>query len=1116
MFLNDYLLLLLVPDMLKRTKIFILIILFGSALKIEAQFYYGMQMEFGKNRIQYQDFNWTYFDYERFRVYSYAGGAEIAKYVSVSVNNQLPILEKRLEYQVEDKINVIVYNNQNDFKQSNIGLNNDESSNIGGTTKIIGDKIFVYFNGSHADLDKQIRAALAELMINQILYAGNAREMVRNSTMLNLPTWYTQGLVQYLSEGWNSYYDNVLYDALKDDKINKFNKLNGKQAINAGHAIWHYIVDMHGESYIPHLLYMTKVNRSPDYAFLFVLGISFDNLIYDFVDAQNRRLYMSKDSARTSPINNNSVLKKYKYTKHYYQLRISNDAQHVAYTTYELGQFKVYVRNLEEKKQKRILKFGPKIERIDDYNYPLINWHPNGKIVMLVYELKDQIVIHTYDIETKEKKIRNLPGFEKVNSFSFSHDGKKLAMSGVKKGKGQSDIFIFTLNNSGLEQITNDIWDDNNPVFVKSSKQIVFESNRVNDTVKGKDDAQFYYKFNKHMDLFMASYPFKSPVLVRVTNTTDTDERMPQAFTNQYITYLSEKNGIYNRYVAEFDSSISFVDTTEHYRYFFNSKLATNYDRNILEQNINFNATHAAEVYFYKGKDYLAVTPLAKPGNYIDQKIKDTWFKMTIKPALLDPYFYNAKRFQPETMSPSINQTPKKQEGIDFDNYELSGETKKQDVVKPQPNTSLKDSTNKPKTNNILNFPIQKNYYTSFYSDYIVTQFDNSYLGTNYQRFSGAGSPVYLNPGLNFLSKVGISDLFEDHRIVGAYRFSGISDLFTIGGMDNEFLLSYEYRKKQIDHQVVLHRQSFVKIDNFYGSPARAHIHDVRYTAKLPISEVLGVKGSVLYRNDQFNYFSLGDVSLPKRPTYDNYAGARVELIYDDTRNVMLNILNGFRGKIWLEYWRLIKKDRHDLITGGFDLRHYQKIHRQITWCNRLAGGNSLGTDRLVFYLGGVDNWFNAKFNNEINIVNPDQYQFQTLATNMRGFSQNIRNGNNFVVFNSELRFPFIKYFVDRPLRSDFLNNLQVIGFADVGAAWYGFNPLSRDNTENVNTYLQGSELSPTIITVINNKDPMVAGFGWGIRSRIYGYFVRLDIGYGVDKLKWQKRLIGLSFATDF
>lgn len=1103
--------------MLQRVKFVILILVLSSAFKLQAQFYYGMQMDFGKNRIQYQNFYWTYFDYERFRVYSYSGGSEIAKYVSVSVNNQLPILEKRLEYQVEDKINVIVYNNQNDFKQSNLGLNNDESSNIGGTTKIIGDKIFVCFNGNHADLDKQIRAALAELMVNQILYEGNAREMIRNSTMLNLPEWYIKGLIQYLSEGWNSYYDNILYDALKNDRINKFNKLTGKQASNAGHAIWHYIVDMHGESYIPNLLYMTRVNRSPDYAFLFVLGISFDNLVFDFVDAQNRRLYMTKDSLRTSPINNNSVLKKYKTTRHYYQLKISPDAKNVTYATYELSQLKVFVKNLDEKKPKRILKYGPKLERLEDYNYPLLSWHPNNKIIAMVYELKDQLVIHTYDIETKEKNIRNLPGFEKVNAFSFSHDGKKIVLSAVKKGKGQSDVFVFTLNNSGVEQITNDIWDDNNPIFIKSSKHIVFESNRVNDTVRIKDDAQFYYKFNKHMDVFMAAYPFKSPVLVRITNTPDTDERMPQAYGNQYIAYLSEKNGIYNRYIAEFDSSISFVDTTEHYRYFFNSKLSSNYDRNILEHNINTQASHVAEIYYYKGKDYLAVTPLPKLQDHTIPKIRDTWFKMTLKPSLLDPYYYNSKKHQADNVAPQSAQTPKKQEGIDFDNYEFNGEQKKQDAVTSGTNTTAnRDSTKKTTGAKPFSFPIQKNYFTSFYSDYIVTQFDNSYLGTNYQRFSGGGTPVYLNPGLNFLSKIGISDLFEDHRIVGAYRFSGIADLFSIGGMDNEFMLSYEYRKKKIDHQVILHRQSFVKIDDFRGSPARAHTHDVRYTAKYPINEVTSLRGSLLYRNDQFNYFSLGDASLPKRPAYDNYVGTRAELVYDNTRNVMVNILNGFRAKVWVEYWRLFKTERHDLITAGFDARHYQKIHRQLTWCNRIAGGNSLGTDRLLFYLGGVDNWFNARFNNEINIVQPEQYQFQTLATNMRGFSQNIRNGNNFVVFNSELRWPFIRYIVDRPLRSDFLNNLQLIGFADVGAAWFGFNPLSKDNTENVNTYLQGSNLSPTIITVINEKDPMVAGFGWGVRSRIYGYFVRLDIGYGVDNFKTQKRVISLSFATDF
>ncbi|MGE0566334.1 MAG: TolB family protein, partial [Bacteroidia bacterium] len=917
-------------------------------------------MDFGKNRIQYQDFNWTYLDYNKFRVYSYAGGGDIAKYVAVSVKNQMPILEKRLEFQLEDKLNVIVYNNQKDFNQSNLGLNSDESSNIGGTTKMIGDKIFVFFNGSHADLDKQIRYALAELMIKQMLYGGNAREMVRNSTLLNLPYWYTQGLAQYLAEGWDSKYDNMLYDALKTNSIDKFNKLSGQKAADAGHAIWHYVVDMHGESYLPNLLYMTKMNRSPDYSFLFVLGISLDNLLYDFIETQNRRLYMSKDSARTSPINNNSVLKKYKANVHYYCLKISPDAKTVAYATSQLNQLKVFVKDIDAKKPKRVLKFGPKIERLADYSYPLMDWHPDKTHLAIVYEKKNQLRLLIYNKETGEKRERNFPGFEIVNSISYDYTGKKLLVSGVKKGKAQSDIFVFTVNNSGLEQITDDIWDDKNPVFVKNSTQIVFESNRTNDTLGLKDEQPYLNKFNRNMDLFMASYPLSNPVLVRVTNTRDIDEKLPQVYSNDYISYVSDKNGIYNRYIAKFDSALAFVDTTEHYRYYFNSRLVGNLDRNILEQDFNQTSTHVAEVFYYKGKDYLAVSPLSKLNEVPTPSIKETWFKMTFKPILIDPYFYGAKTYVNEFITPTVS-TPVKKDGIDFENYQLTGDKNKvanneKEVVKLDTG-AVKKPTNEDKT---FKFPIQQNYFTSFYTDYVVTQFDNSFMGTNYQRFSGGGSPVYLNPGLNFLTKIGVSDLFEDHRIVGAYRFAGISDLFTIGGVDNEFLISYEYRKKLIDHQFVAHRQSFVKIDNFYGFPARAHTHDIRYTAKYPFNEVMSLRGSALLRNDKFAYFSLGDVSLPKKPDYDFYSGLRMEFVYDNTRPVMLNILNGIRGKVWVEYWRRITSDRHDLITSGFDFRHYQKIHRQLTWCNRIAGGNSLGTDRLLFYLGGVDNWFNA------------------------------------------------------------------------------------------------------------------------------------------------------------
>jgi hypothetical protein len=292
--------------------------------------------------------------------------------------------------------------------------------------------------------------------------------------------------------------------------------------------------------------------------------------------------------------------------------------------------------------------------------------------------------------------------------------------------------------------------------------------------------------------------------------------------------------------------------------------------------------------------------------------------------------------------------------------------------------------------------------------------------------------------------------------------------------------------------------------------------HTVKYSVKYPFNVVSAMRFSVLFRNDRSVPLSFGDFSLPKRPVYENLGGLRLEYIFDNTRKVMLNIMNGTRFKVWTEYWRFNDLERRDLFTSGFDFRHYQKVHRQIIWANRFAGGNSMGTDRLIFYMGGIDNWlWTPQFNNNINIVNPQQYGFQTLATNLRGFNQNIRNGNNFLIFNSEFRVPVIRYLLNHPVRSDFLNNFQIIGFGDVGMAWTGPNPLSKENTQNIQTYYyEGTSIQ---VTVINEKNPLVGGMGFGLRSRLLGYFVRLDFGWGIDNWKIQeKKIVALSLTTDF
>jgi hypothetical protein len=1063
--------------------------------KLQAQFYYGSQQEFGKNRVQYQPFNWTYYGFDRYQVYLYEGGQELAQYVAKRTEIELETIERKLDFQFEDKLQVLVYTNQGDFRQSNIGLSSEENGNLGGVTKISGTKFAVYFKGDHHDLNKQIRAGIAEVLINDMMYGGRARDMVKNSTLLVLPDWYKKGLISYLSEDWNIDLDNAIMDGINNDKYYSFNKLSGNEAVQAGHALWNYIADSYGEASIPNVLYMTKVSRSVESSFSFVLGTTTQTIVYEWIDSFAKR-NLNADTSRYLP-KSDPILAKPKDFRNYYQLKISTDGKNVAYVTNELSQYKVYVKSLEEgSKPKRIAKWGPKIERLNDLSYPLLAWNPRGTVLAMINEKKGVIYLNTYNLDEKETFSKPITGIEKINDFGYSPDGKKIVFSGVKKGKGQADIFVYTINAGGLEQITNDVWDDNQPRFVNKGNQILFSSNRISDTIKPKDDARYDYLQSKYSDIFMYNLQTKSKVLLRVTNTPYINELQPSDYDNGYFTYLSEVNGIRNRFLAKLDSVISYVDTTEHYRYTFYPKIISNYKSNVLEQDISLKSKKVAEVFYLNGKQYMYVSTIIDAEKQKTYELQNTQYRNY---TLYSPRFKQAQE-KPVLVKPiSVKDTSK----VNIDDYNFKDETnnitpvnkKESDVVK-------KDSVN-PFQKKEFKLPQQRNYYVNFSVDNIVTQLDNSFLNQTYQRFTGS----YINPGFNGFMKLGMSDLFEDYRIIAGFRLTT--------GLNTEMFLSIDNRKKLLDKQLVLHRQSFYNIENS-SSLLKMNIHDVQYKIKYPFSEVLAVKGTLTYRNDRKVYTALDDNTLERKNDYDNYVGAKAELIFDNTKSLGLNLYRGNRSKIFAEYWKRFDikdlKKRNDLIVFGFDFRNYTKIHRNFIWANRLAGSTSLGTDRLLYYLGGVDNWFAPKYDYNINILYPEKYQFQTIATSMRGFKQNARNGNNFVVYSSELRMPLFNYIMNRPIRSDFINNFQVIGFTDIGMAWYGWNPYSDENTEN-RTYVPGN---PVTVVLIQNKQPLIAGYGFGFRSRLFGYFFRVDLSWGLDNKVKQDRITYLSFTTDF
>ncbi|HEX7415288.1 MAG TPA: hypothetical protein VF411_14690, partial [Bacteroidia bacterium] len=526
-----------------KTYILLPIVLFPTFFY--GQFYYGLQQEFGKSRVQFQPFYWTYYDFDNRQIYFYEGCRDIAKYVAYRSEFHLKDLQKKLDYQTSAKLQILVYSNQGDFRQTNLGLSTDVTANTGGTAKIIGNKLSVYFNGNLASLDRQIRAGIAEALIDDILFGGRAAKSFLNSTLLNVPDWYKKGLIAYLSEGWNTTIDNIVSDGVTFDRYFSLSRVSDKDAAIVGQGLWQHIADAYGESSIANILYMTKVSRNIDNAFMFIVGNDTKGVLYEWIDAAARNA-MKKDTSQKFPTQDPIILKP-KAFRDYYQLKISPDGKEVIYARNEMSQHRIYLQDLTTGKKTRIAKWGPKIDRINDLTYPLLAWHPSGKAFSVIHEKKGIIYLTMYNLEDKSKVDKPIVGIEKVKAFSYSPDGKKIVMSAVKKAKGQSDIFIYQINAGGLEQITNDAWDDETPHFVNKGNLIAFASNRTHDTLKESDNGRYEFDQTRFHNIFLYDCRTKSKILYRVTDTKNIQESEPTDFYDGYFTYLSDQNGIKNR-----------------------------------------------------------------------------------------------------------------------------------------------------------------------------------------------------------------------------------------------------------------------------------------------------------------------------------------------------------------------------------------------------------------------------------------------------------------------------------------------------------------------------------------------------------------------------------------
>ena len=1042
---------------LKRIlQLMLLVLLTATVSSAHAQFYNGMNMEFGRNRVQWKDFHWSFYKYETFDVYYYQGGKELADYVLNYAKDAIPDMEKRFGSHFGNKIQFLVFNNLGDLKQSNLNNDEKESGNTGGVTKLVGSKVLLYYDGDYVHFEKQIQKGIAQLLMSQVMNGTSIGSQIRSSYRYDIPEWFQNGLCAYITEDWDSYKEDRLQRGILSGDYKKINQLRDQDAVIAGYSFWGFIEEKYGTKALNDITTLAENSHNVKKSLLYVTGIKYKALIKQWYGFYEERYQFLKQElpSEVMPL-------KYRKYRTFTEPAISPDGKHIAYVSNDEGRICIWIEDLNTGKKERLYKTGFRSDTWVDTSFPLLAWHPNGNILSFILEEEGKIQLCNLDLKTKKVGKNYLFEFQKVTSFSYAHKDRKIVLAATRFGK--PDIFVYNLFSNTLEQITDDLFTDLSPVFTADDRQIIFSSNR-----EGKSN------------LFAYDYANNDTELRNLTNQQLSNSILPKSFAGNKLFYLNDSSGYYNLYEAMFDSAVSYIDTAVHYRYFTVSKPLTSYTTSIV--NYSFNP---------REKKFAMLIP-DKNG----QKVYTAYYKPNVSNtgmAQLNPYAQQRLMKKKKAEEKTLEKTTTHR-------FKNSYRIRPTHTIVPEsvegsatPLIAKKDTVLKP-----------LNYYVELFTDELTSQIDFSYMNYSYQPFAGGGTPIYLNSGFNMFLGSRMSDLMEDYKIdIGVKLNTSL--------VNNEYVIRFSDLSQRIDKSLTLHRNV---TDNSTGYDYyRTFTNEAFYTLSYPFNEALCVKGTAIYRRDKRVTLALDNYSLAEGNVTDNLGGLRGELVYDNSKKLQTNLYVGSRGKLFAEYYQTISKESKNLFVVGFDYRHYTRIHRNFIWANRIAGSSSFGQNKLIYYMGGVDNWILAGFDNETPIDYDQNYTYQTLATNMRGFKQNIRNGNNFVAINSELRFPVFSYLLNRPINMQFIKNFQVVAFGDIGTAWTGWNPYDLNNSLFTSHYHDGN----LDISVTKVKEPIVGGIGVGLRTTVFGYFVRGDMAWGIEDGRLNKKpQFYLSFNLDF
>ncbi len=555
--------------------------------------------EMGKNRIQYESFNWEVIYTNNFEVYYNSNSLNIAEIASNHLENNFSSLTNYVGHQPFQKTKVFIYNSDRDLNQSNIGINETDkflSSNLNLNNRVIFKISFdENINKFRQNLDYEFcKVLIGDLMHGNMSFAKRFGKV----SFINIPDWFSEGAARYLAYGWDINMDNVIRDYFLTENKKSINKITESQSKYIGQSIWNYISITYGKNTISNIINLTKLLRNPEKAIASSLGINFNNLINNWSDFYNSSITQDFNRVINKPENGHSGV---------IDLKVDPNNKFILFSSVKKNHKKLSLVNKESNKIKVIDK-----SKNNNFEESYFFQWLDSENISYIKSVKGQNFLISQNIFSNKKIYKSLEKFDKIHGFSFNSNQNLIAVSGSINN--QNDIYLLSANSENMKKITDDNAHDIFPSFFKNSTSIVFSSNRRKPTLNNSE-----VETSDSYNLYLYNLDTTSNYLLPLT-TNNSINIKPKTNSNNELLFLSDRNGIFNIYNLKINNEL--IQVTD------NSTNIINFDYSKKDKLLSYNSLTEGENIIIEEKNFeldnKKSSPITSRKIYLEsQKITD-------------------------------------------------------------------------------------------------------------------------------------------------------------------------------------------------------------------------------------------------------------------------------------------------------------------------------------------------------------------------------------------------------------------------------------------------------------------------------------------------------------